>query len=60
MHIEKIRAGEGGASILNDLRVPFAKMWSESLVPTPRDYGKHIDVIGNIFPPIPPETGPGT
>ena len=37
--------------MLNELRVPFAKMWSPSLVPSPDDYGYHIDVVGNVFPP---------
>ena len=49
--LEKIRAGEPGANMLNELRVPFAKMWSPSLVPRPDDYGYHIDVVGNVFPP---------
>lgn len=52
--LEKIRAGENGANLLNNLRVPFAKMWSAALVPRPPDWGEHIDVIGNVFPPLPP------
>jgi len=50
--MDKIRAGEFGANILNDLRVPFAKMWSPSFVAAPEDYGSHVDVIGNVFPPL--------
>jgi hypothetical protein len=55
--LEKIRAGENGANLLNNLRVPFAKMWSEALVPRPPDWAEHIDVIGNVFPPLPPLCG---
>jgi hypothetical protein len=55
--LEKIRAGENGANLLNSLRVPFAKMWSPSFVPRPPDWGEHIDIIGNIFPPLPPPDG---
>ena len=28
-------------------------MWSPSLVPPPADYGEHVDVVGNVFPPLP-------
>lgn len=30
----------------------WGQMWSPSFIPTPKDYGDHIDVIGNVFPPI--------
>jgi hypothetical protein len=32
-----------------DNKVPFVKMWSPSLVPKAKDWGPHIDVVGNIF-----------
>jgi hypothetical protein len=50
--LDKIRAGESGANIIHDLKIPFAKMWSASLIPTPNDYGNHIDIIGNVFAPL--------
>lgn len=35
--------------LLNHNRVPFAKLWSPALVPKPKDWGPHIDVVGNVF-----------
>lgn len=29
--------------------VPFGYLWSESLVPTPDDWGPHIDVCGTVI-----------
>jgi hypothetical protein len=40
-------------------RTMWVQMWSPSLVPTPSDYGNHIDVIGNVFPPLPVGDGAG-
>ena len=36
-----------GAFLLNDLRVPFAYLWSPALLPKPADYGAHVSVTGN-------------
>lgn len=37
---------DGGAGILNAREVPFAYLWSPSLIPKPLDWGSHIDVVG--------------
>lgn len=47
--LEKIRAGEDGAHIINTHEVPFAYQWSPLLLPRPRDYGPHLEVTGTIF-----------
>jgi hypothetical protein len=31
---------------LNTHKVPFIKMWSKYLVPVPKDWGDHVDVVG--------------
>ncbi|KAK3236066.1 hypothetical protein CYMTET_53782 [Cymbomonas tetramitiformis] len=38
-----------GASLLNSNKVPFSKMWSEAVLPKPKDWGPHISVVGNFF-----------
>lgn len=47
--LEKIKAGEDGAHILNTHEVPFAYQWSPLLLPRPEDYGPHLEVTGTIF-----------
>jgi hypothetical protein len=44
MGLEPIRRGENGYALINDNKVPFAKMWSPSLVPKPKDWGPHVSV----------------
>lgn len=44
-----IRTGEHGWNLLNKYKVPFVKMWSKHLVPKPKDWGSHIDVVGFFF-----------
>jgi hypothetical protein len=44
--IPPIRRGEHGWNLLNTNKVPFAKMWSKYLVPKPKDWESHIDVVG--------------
>lgn len=41
-------AGDRGAHVLNDLRVPFSYMWSPALSAKPMDWGDHVDVLGNF------------
>eukprot|EP00471_Norrisiella_sphaerica_P005175 CAMPEP_0184489806 /NCGR_PEP_ID=MMETSP0113_2-20130426/16406_1 /TAXON_ID=91329 /ORGANISM="Norrisiella sphaerica, Strain BC52" /LENGTH=901 /DNA_ID=CAMNT_0026873429 /DNA_START=319 /DNA_END=3024 /DNA_ORIENTATION=- len=50
---EKFREKQGlkpkwkeGASIISEREVPFAYIWSPSLIPKPVDWGEHIDVVG--------------
>jgi len=47
--LEKIRAGEDGAHILNSHKVPYAFQWSPLLIPRPADWGSHLEVTGTIF-----------
>lgn len=47
--LKPIRTGESGADVLNRKQVPFAYMWSPSLIPKPKDWGAHIDVVGFNF-----------
>lgn len=54
-----LRLGEHGGDLLNRYRVPFAKMWSPCLVPKPKDWGPHIDVVGHFFGPQTTGTPPG-
>eukprot|EP00953_Heterococcus_sp_UTEX-ZZ885_P032528 16981-Heterococcus_DN1.PRE.3 len=36
-----MRRGENCYALLNDNKVPFAKMWSSALVSKPADWGPH-------------------
>eukprot|EP00164_Ancoracysta_twista_P002864 GFYU01003814.1.p1 GENE.GFYU01003814.1~~GFYU01003814.1.p1 ORF type:complete len:819 (-),score=269.28 GFYU01003814.1:92-2548(-) len=47
--LDPIYAGSGGANILNDNLVPFAYIWSPSIIPKPEDWGNYIDVVGFFF-----------
>ena len=47
--LDPIRFGEAGYNLLNSNQCPFVKMWSPALCPKPRDWGPHIDVVGNFF-----------
>ena len=49
MGLEPVRRGEHGHNLLNSNKVPFVKMWSPSLVGKPKDWGGHIDIVGNFF-----------
>ena len=40
-----------GSSLIKDLRVPFAGMWSPSLLPRTKDAGDHVCVVGSQPPP---------
>jgi len=57
--LSPLRLGEHGGDLLNRHRVPFAKMWSPCLVPKPKDWGPHIDVVGHFFGPQTTGTPPG-
>lgn len=49
--LDPILMGESGANVLSRHLVPFAYMWSPSLIPKPRDWGTTIDVVGFSFLP---------
>ncbi|KAI9100369.1 hypothetical protein DFS34DRAFT_482469 [Phlyctochytrium arcticum] len=38
-----------GASAISDLEVPYTYCWSPSLIPKPKDWGKHVDISGFYF-----------
>ncbi|GAQ77601.1 UDP-Glycosyltransferase superfamily protein [Klebsormidium nitens] len=38
-----------GSSLIHQNKVPFGYIWSPSLVPKPKDWGPHIDVVGFCF-----------
>jgi hypothetical protein len=40
--LEPMRRGENCYALLNDNKVPFAKMWSSALVSKPADWGPHV------------------
>ena len=49
--------GEGGWNMLVSHRVPFAKMWSPSLVPRPKDWPDFVDIVGSFADtPLTPNT----
>jgi UDP:flavonoid glycosyltransferase YjiC (YdhE family) len=51
LRLDKIHSGQNGADLLNTHKIPFAYMWSRALIPKPRDWGPHIDVLGFCFLP---------
>lgn len=38
-----------GHTLLNRMRVPFTYMWSQALIPKPKDWGEHINISGFSF-----------
>eukprot|EP01033_Poteriospumella_lacustris_P010913 gene10913-7762_t len=55
--LEPFRLGQYGWDLLNYHRVPFAKMWSPSIAPKPKDWPAHVDVVGSFFD-FPPSAAP--
>ena len=47
--LERLHLGEHGASLLQDLAVPHAYLWSPSVLPKPEDWASHIDLTGFVF-----------
>jgi hypothetical protein len=47
--LERIHLGEHGASLVHDLAVPHAYLWSPSVLAKPEDWGSQIDVTGFVF-----------
>jgi len=48
MGLAAIGVGEGGWNMLNNHKVPFAKMWSPHLVPKPKDWPPYVDIVGTF------------
>ncbi|KAI1370137.1 glycosyltransferase family 1 protein [Hypoxylon crocopeplum] len=48
LDLEAVPATEG-PSLADTLKIPFTYCWSPSLVPSPFDWGSHIDVCGFFF-----------
>lgn len=40
--------GEGAWDLLNSRKIPFCKLWSPLLVPKPKDWGEHVDIVGTF------------
>jgi hypothetical protein len=55
--LEPFRLGQYGWNLLNYHQVPFVKMWSPSIVPKPKDWPEHVDIVGSFFD-IPPSAAP--
>ena len=57
--LERIHLGDHGGSLLHELAVPHAYLWSPSVLAKPPDWGAHIDVTGFVFPDETPFPAPG-
>lgn len=49
LNLESIYFGEVGSDLLHHYGVPYAYMWSPTLIPKPFDWGGHIDIVGFSF-----------
>ena len=47
--LERLHLGDHGASLLHELAVPHAYLWSPSILAKPDDWAAHIDVTGFVF-----------
>ena len=47
--LERVHLREHGASLVHELTVPHAYLWSPSVLAKPDDWGSHIDVTGFVF-----------
>jgi len=47
--LERVRLGEHGASLVHELAVPHAYLWSSCVLAKPEDWGPHVDVTGFVF-----------
>src|SRR5262245_48425670 len=47
--IERVHLREHAASLVHELVVPHAYLWSPSVLAKPDDWGSHIDVTGFVF-----------
>ena len=52
LQLPMMRRGELGGHRLNTLKIPFSYMFSKYLVPKPKDWPAHTDIVGNFFNPI--------
>ena len=49
LSLERVHLGEHGASLVHELLVPHAYLWSPSVLAKPDDWGSHIAVTGFVF-----------
>jgi len=47
--LEREHLGEHGASLVHELSVPHAYLWSPSVLAKPDDWGSPLDVTGFVF-----------
>jgi UDP:flavonoid glycosyltransferase YjiC (YdhE family) len=47
--LERVPLGPHGASLVHELEVPHAYLWSRCLLDKPEDWGDRIDVTGFVF-----------
>jgi UDP:flavonoid glycosyltransferase YjiC (YdhE family) len=47
--LEPVMHGESGFNLINASKVPFACMFSPSLISRPKDWEQHIDIVGSFF-----------
>jgi UDP:flavonoid glycosyltransferase YjiC (YdhE family) len=47
--LERVPLGPHGASLVHELEVPHAYLWSRCLLNKPEDWGSRIDVTGFVF-----------
>jgi len=49
LRLERVHLLEHAASLVHELMVPHAYLWSPSILAKPDDWGSHIDVTGFVF-----------
>jgi len=47
--LERVHLGQHGASLVHELEVPHAYLWSPCILNKPEDWGPHIDITGFVF-----------
>jgi UDP:flavonoid glycosyltransferase YjiC (YdhE family) len=50
LDLERVHLREHAASLIHELTVPHAYLWSPSVLAKPDDWESHIDVTGFVFP----------
>eukprot|EP01038_Epipyxis_sp_PR26KG_P011029 gene11029-14810_t len=51
LKLDPIRTGENGWNLINSLNVPYALLFSSTLVKKPKDWPDHVDIVGSLIPP---------
>jgi len=47
--LKRVSLGPHGASLVHELEVPHAYLWSPCILEKPEDWGPHIDITGFVF-----------